>query len=130
MTEERIGSVMRTDFLRLRPAMAIREAVAQMLDARCSAAPVVDETDSLVGIVTQKDCFRPALNASYYQQWSGTVAERMNTDIHTLDAGTDFVTAADAFIERPFRSYPVLKDGRLVGMLDRSDLLAVFLRFG
>ena len=130
MAEDRIGSVMRTDFLRLRPAMAIREAVARMLDTGSSAAPVVDETDSLIGVVTQKDCFRSALNASYYQQWSGTVEERMNREVHTLDENTDFVTAAEAFIEQRFRSYPVMKDGRLVGMLDRSDLLAAFLRFG
>lgn len=130
MTEERIGSVMRTDFVRLGPAMAIREGVARMLEAGSPAAPVVDETDSLVGIVTQKDCFRSALNASYYQQWSGTVEERMNRDVQTLDIDTDFVTAAEAFIEKSFRSYPVVSDGRLVGMLDRSDLLAVFLRFG
>jgi len=130
MAEDRIGSVMRTDVLRLRPEMAIREAVAQMLDTGSPAAPVVDETDSLLGIVTQKDCFHSALYASYYQRWSGTVEERMSREIHTLDIGTDFVTAAEAFIARPYRSYPVMQDGRLAGMLDRSDLLAAFLRFG
>ena len=130
MAEDRIDSVMQTDILRLRSDMAIREAVALLVDRQAPAAPVVDDTGVLIGILTQKDCFRSALNASYYQQWSGTVAEYMTADVRTLDAATDFVTAAEAFLDEPYRAYPVVRGDRLVGLLTRPDLLAVFLRFG
>ena len=130
MTEERIDAVMQADIARLRPEMAIREAVALLVKEKTPAAPVVDDTGQLAGILTQKDCFRSALNASYYQQWSGTVAEYMSAEVHTLDADTDFVSAAEAFLKYPYRAYPVTRDGELVGMLLRSDLLATFLHFG
>ncbi|MCF3595832.1 CBS domain-containing protein [Rhodobacteraceae bacterium LMO-12] len=130
MTEERISSIMQTDFLRLTPETPIREATAYLASGNISAAPVVDTAGQLIGILTEKDCFRPALNASYYQQWNGTVAERMSTEIATIESETDFVTAAEVFLERSFRTYPVIRNGELVGMLDRADLLKVFLRFG
>ncbi|WP_425052145.1 CBS domain-containing protein [Psychromarinibacter sp. S121] len=128
--DTRISSVMSTDFLRLTPEMPIRDAVRKLLNDGTPAAPVVDDTGTLVGILTQKDCFRSALNASYYQQWSGTVAQYLTEAVHSLPADTDIVTAAEAFIDQPFRAYPVLQDGRLVGMLNRADLLETFLVYG
>ncbi len=128
--KERVHTVMQTDFLRLDPATPMREAVAALVEGGHAAAPVVDDTGTLVGIVTQKDCFRAALNASYYQQWKGTVAEAMTPDVAVLEAETDYVTAAEAFLDSPFRVFPVVQAGRLVGMLRRSDLLKVFLKYG
>lgn len=130
MPEDRIESVMKTDYPTLRLATPIREAVAVLSGSGWSAAPVIDDNGALIGIMSQKDCFRSALNASYYQQWSGSVAEHYSQNVDVLDADTDFVTAAEAFIEKPYRTYPVTRHGLLVGMLNREDLLAAFLHFG
>lgn len=127
---DRIDAIMQTDFRALSPETPIREAIAALVDGAVSAAPVVDADGRLVGILTQRDCFRPALNASYYQQWTGKVADHQTTGVTTLDASTDFVTAAEAFLERPYRSYPVMRGERLVGMLHRGDLLAALLSAG
>lgn len=125
-----IEAVMRAEGPLLTPATPIREAAAALASATASGAPVVDDTGALVGILTQKDCFRAALNASYYRQWTGTVGDVMSATLTTLDAGTDIVTAGEAFLVHPHRLFPVLKDGKLVGVLHRSDLLAALLRLG
>ncbi len=105
------------------PETQIVDAVAMMLDQNVSGAPVVDATGNLVGILTAKDCFRAALNASYYQGWSGIVADFMATEVQTLDAGLDLVSAAQRFLDSDFRRFPVLQDGRLIGVILRMDLL-------
>lgn len=92
--------------------------------------PVTSPSGALLGVLSQKDCFHSALNASYYQQWKGQVADHMTTEVRSLDAGTDLVTAAEAFIADPYRAYPVTEGDRLVGMLDRTDVLRAFLDFG
>ncbi|MDO5603658.1 MAG: CBS domain-containing protein [Paracoccus sp. (in: a-proteobacteria)] len=125
-----ITDVMQRDFPRLSPSMPIRDAVAMLVGAGISGAPVVGDDDSLMGMLTQKDCFRPALKASYYRQWSGTVADHMSGEPRTLDAGTDLVTAGEAFIEHPHRLFPVTDADRLVGLLRRSDVLAALLALG
>ena len=130
MTEDRIDSVMQKDVIRLSADTPIRDAVAALVNKRAQLGSVLDDTGALIGVVTQKDCFRSALNASYYRQWRGSVKDYMTTEIETLDAETDFVTAAEAFLNKPFRAYPVLRDGELVGVLRRTDLLAAFLHFG
>ena len=131
MTEERIDSVMQKDVLRLTPDMPIRDAVAALVKARSPARARSSMTPGRsIGVMTQKDCFRSALNASYYRQWRGSVKDYMTTNVETLDASTDFVTAAEAFLNQPYRAYPVLRDGELVGVLTRTDLLAAFLHYG
>lgn len=130
MAEDRISYIMQTEFLRLSPECPIREATAHLLAGYISAAPVVDAAGLLVGILSEKDCFRPAMNASYYQQWDGTVSQHMSVDVATIDADTDFVTAAEVFLNRSFRCYPVIRNAELAGMLDRADLLKVFLNLG
>lgn len=127
MNQNTVAHIMRTDFPRLSPAMPIREAVAVLAREPVSAAPVIDDRAGLVGILTEKDCFRPMLNASYYQQWSGSVADFMSGAVKTLPHDLDFVSAAEEFLGRSHRVYPVLRDSEVVGLLDRSDLLAAIL---
>lgn len=124
MTIER---VMRTDFPRFSPSMPIREAVSIFARQHVSAAPVIDEAGALDGILTEKDCFRPMLNASYYQQWDGSVADFMTREVRALPANLDLVSAAEEFLARSHRVYPVLRDSEIVGLLHRSDLLAAIL---
>lgn len=130
MADNSVESAMRPDFPTLRLDTPIREAVALFVDTGWAAAPVVDEKGGLIGIMSQKDCFRSALNASYYRQWSGTVEGHYTKNVESVDVDTDLVTAAQMFMDKPFRAYPVTHHGLLVGMLNREDLLKVFLTFG
>lgn len=130
MADRPISAVMRSDIPRLLPDDPIRQAVARLLAARTSAAPVLDASGNLVGILTERDCFRPALDASYYQQWTGVVRDVMSPDVATLDAGLDVVAAAQRYLDEPYRAFPVLEDGAVAGLLDRSALLEALLSNG
>lgn len=126
-TGSTIEPVMREDFPRLSPATPIREAAATFARMGLAAAPVLDDAGVLVGILTEKDCLRPMLNASYYQQWEGSVADFMNREVRALTADLDPVSAAEEFLTRSHRVYPVMRDGVVVGLLHRSDLFAAIL---
>lgn len=125
-----LATLTRRDFLTLTPTTPIRRASAQLLDAQASAAPVIDDSGALVGILTQKDCFRPALHASYHQEWKGSVADHMSRTMVCLPYDTDLTSAAEAFLTHPHRVLPVLEGARLLGLLHRSDVLAALLRWG
>lgn len=129
MTED-VASIMHREFLSLDTQMPIRQAAGLLHSSEHDAAPVVDDAGALVGILTQKDCFGPAMEASYYQQWRGTVGDRMSSPVKTIEAETGFVAAAQMFLSEPHRAFPVLQSGRLVGMLYRRDLLGALLRLG
>ena len=123
-----IEGITRTDALTVTPDMAIRRAVALLVESKAAGAPVVDDSGTLCGLLTQKDCFRPTLQASYYQEWKGTVGDYMTTNVISLPASADLMTAAEAFLEHPHRIFPVVDGNRLVGLLRRSDVLAALVR--
>lgn len=129
-TEERVSAFMQTDWVEVTPDMPMRRAAALLVEAKAAAAMVVDGTGALAGILTQKDCFRPALYASYYQEWKGTVAENMTAEAMTCAPGDDLITAAEAFLHCPHRVFPVVEDGRIVGLLRRSDVLTALVGLG
>jgi CBS domain-containing protein len=118
-----IADYMATDLLILNPEMEINNALAHLLEKNYSGAPVVDGAGKLIGVLSKKDCLKAALNASYYQQWGGTVGDYMSSEAKTLDADLDLVQAAELFLKSHYRRFPVLRDGRLVGQISRADLL-------
>ncbi len=130
MTLERIASLMRTEFPLLTPQTPIRRAAAQLVEARAAAAPVVGDDDRLVGFLTQKDCFRSALHASYYREWKGNVADHMSLEVIVLDPADDLISAAEMFLSHPHRVFPVCDAGQVVGLVHRSDILAKLILLG
>lgn len=129
MTEERIASIMRPDFPAIAPNTPIRRAAALLVEARTAAAPVIDD-DRLVGILTQKDCFRSALHASYYREWKGCVAEHMTPEVVSVDAQDELIKVAEMFLSHPHRVFPVADGDRIVGLVHRSDVLTRLIRLG
>lgn len=118
-----VADHMVVDLVTLSPDMEIVQAVATLLKHGVSGACVVDDAGDLVGVLSKRDCLKAALNASYYKQWGGTVADYMARKVETLDAALDIVGAAECMVESSFRRFPVMRQGRLVGQISRTDLL-------
>lgn len=118
-----VADHMKVDLITLDPGMEIVQAVATLMKHGVSGACVVDEAGELVGVLSKRDCLKAALNASYYKQWGGTVADYMSRNPQTLDASLDIVDAAERMVESSFRRFPVMRNGLLVGQISRTDVL-------
>ena len=109
--------------VKLRPEMEILRAVHELIDGRVSGAPVVDDRGTTVGMLTERDCMKVVLNAAYHQEHGGLVKEFMATDIEVMDPDLSIVDAAKKFYENTYLRYPVVDDGRLIGVISRSDVM-------
>jgi CBS domain-containing protein len=107
----------------LTPDTEINRAMNILLDRRISGAPVLDSDGLLIGVLTKRDCLKAALDASYYRDWGGHVGAYMSHPVTTIDAAMDIISATNLFIEKPFRRFPVMDSGTLVGQLSRTDAL-------
>lgn len=106
------------------PDMDVMEAISRLIEKGISGAPVVDRLGNIVGMLSEKDCLRVALNAGYNQQMAGRVSEYMSPNVVTVDSDASIVDVAKMFLDSPFKRYPVVDDGnRLVGQISRSDVL-------
>ena len=118
-----VADCMKVDLVTLSPDIEIVRAVAILLDNGISGASVLDASGDLVGVLSKRDCLKAALNASYYKQWGGIVADYMSPEPQTLDAELDLVDAAERMIASSFRRFPVTRNGRFVGQISRTDVL-------
>ena len=98
-------------------------AIQVLLEKGISGAPVVDRLGNLIGVLSEKDCLRVALNAGYHGNWGGKVSEFMTPNAITVDADASIMKVAKMFIDSPYKRYPVMNDNRLVGQISRSDVL-------
>ncbi|WP_417526133.1 CBS domain-containing protein [Marinovum sp.] len=130
MTAHKVGSILRRDAPTLTPLTPIRTAVSVLVEAQADGAAVLGEGGDLQGILTQKDCFRPALHAAYYQKWTGVVGHQMTRDVVTVDIHDEVIEAADMFLNHPHRLFPVMDGPRVAGLLYRLDVLALLARLG
>lgn len=107
----------------LNPDMDILAAMEVLLEKRISGAPVLDRLGNLVGMLSEKDCMRIALEAGYHGHRGGRVAEFMHPNVETVDADASVIDLASRFLRHEYRRYPVTKDNRLVGQISRRDVL-------
>lgn len=101
----------------------ILQAVSQLLDHKISGAPVVDDKGNLSGILTERDCIQVAVNAGYFDDFGGIVSNFMSEQVETVSSCDNLMDIAEKFITSSFRRFPVLEDGKLVGLITRRDVL-------
>jgi CBS domain-containing protein len=130
MTAYLVREIVRKDIPVLTPDTPIRRAAAVLVDTRSAAAPVIDDDGGLIGLLSQKDCFRTALHASYHREWKGNVADQMTRSVVTVDIEEEIIRTAEMFLEHAHRVFPVLQSGRVEGLIYRSDVLAFLMQHG
>jgi YD repeat-containing protein len=114
------GSIMTTNVVTVRPDALIEEAIELLLAQGISGLPVTDGDGRLIGVITEF-----ALLAVTYDQRvkDHTVSQHMTRDVITVDADDPVSRVADLCIVHRVRRVPVMKDGRLVGVIARRDVL-------
>ena len=119
-----VGYYMSSRIKTLKPDQPIHEAVRFLLKFEISGAPVVDGGGNLIGILTEKDCLRLLTQGGEGADSAlGTVADYMTKDVETVPSSMDIYYLAGQFLRNSFRRYPVLDDGKLVGLISRPDIL-------
>ncbi len=119
----RVRNYMARDLISFYPETEVLDAIHDLVTHRIAGAPVVDHRGELIGMLSELDCIKVALDASYYGQRGGPVADYMTTEVQTVDADMNIVDLAERFATSRFRRFPVMKDGRLVGQISRRDVL-------
>jgi CBS domain-containing protein len=121
----------------------IMHAVRLMLQNRISGLPVLDGSGSLVGMVTEGDFLRrgelgtqrhrpqwlefligPGRLASEYVRACGRkVGEIMTPAPHTITEDASLESVVETMERHRIKRLPVVRDGRLVGIVSRANLL-------
>jgi CBS domain-containing protein len=107
-------------------AMSVREAAVTMAKRRIGAVVVLDATDRMAGIFTERDVMTKVV-AAHRDPDTTTLAEVMTPDPDTIGPDDTAAEALDMMRKRGYRHLPVVEGGRLIGMVSVRDLYATAL---
>jgi CBS domain-containing protein len=100
------------------------EAIRLMSDGNITGLPVVDEDGKLVAVVTEKDVMEWLLAT---ENTDGQVQDCMTTDVVSFDVNDNLLDVIRSLVENDFRRVPLKSEGKLAGVVSRSDIISYLL---
>lgn len=119
----RVRDYMTTELVTFAPDMEVMTAVNLLVRNGISGAPVVGREGRLVGVLSEKDCLNVGLIAAQEACAAGPVSQYMSTAVIVVEPDMNLTQLASMFLSQPYRRYPVVTEGVLVGQISRSDVL-------
>jgi CBS domain-containing protein len=131
-----VRDIMTTAVISISPEHSVRHAAQIMLDRHISGLPVIDDEGRLAGMLTEGDLLRRAeLGAAagwiaegqsaedFIRRHSWRVGDVMTPDALTVAETTPIDKVATLMRTHGIRRLPVVRDGVVVGVVSRADLL-------
>ncbi|KMY66561.1 membrane protein [Desulfocarbo indianensis] len=146
----KVKDIMTSAPVTISPGAEVAQAARVLLEHRINGLPVVDEKGRLVGIICQSDLIvqqksfplpsfftlldgiiplksRESLEAEVRKIAAVTVGEAMTPQPVTVGPEDSVQTVANLMVEKKFHTLPVVKDGKLIGVVGKEDVLRTLL---
>jgi CBS-domain-containing membrane protein len=138
--------IMTREVISVRADEKVENAARIMLDNKISGIPVVDEHNHVVGMITEKDLMVKAseLKVPFYltlfdsiiflenpirfnnnlkKYTASDVEAAMTGKVYTVEEGTPVSDIVNIMQKHRINRVPVLRHGKLVGIISRNDIL-------
>jgi CBS domain-containing protein len=143
-----VRDLMTSDVVTVREDMPLKEVAKLLLERRISGVPVVDDEGAVLGVVSEADFLRkeagdPGQRRRLGLRWLvhdrhaeedhhrvGAIraGEAMTRPAITIEADRPLSEAARQMTEARIKRLPVVENGRLVGILTRTDVVRAYAR--
>lgn len=142
----RIEDIMTRDVVTVGPDATLKQAARELVARRISGMPVVDDEGRVLGVLSEGDLLYKQRGAREPEGgllgWfvdrrhetedakldARLVKEAMTSPAMTIDAGWSLTSAADRMLSGGVNRLPVVRAGRLVGIVTRADIVRAFAR--
>jgi CBS domain-containing protein len=142
----KVQDVMSRRVLTVQPGETLKEAARLLTEHRISGLPVVDGDGRVLGVISEADLLvkergreprrggplawliDPLDVVDRLKLDAHVVGEAMTAPALTIEPGRPVAVAAELMIEKGINRLPVVKNGELVGIVTRADLVRAFAR--
>ncbi len=106
------------------------EVIEALMKNKISGAPVVNEKNELLGIISDGDCMKLISESRYYNMPIGDmkIEQFMETEVPTIDKKANIFDCASLFYKHDCRRFPILENGKLIGQISRKDVLCAAMK--
>ena len=120
-----VSDYMTKKLITFRPDQSVSDVMQTLIKNRISGAPVVNEKNELLGIISEGDCIKQISESRYYNMPmdNDPVDKHMVKNVETIDGNLNIFDAAKQFINSKRRRFPIVENGKLVGQISQKDIL-------
>ncbi|WP_213304041.1 CBS domain-containing protein [Paraburkholderia sacchari] len=143
------SDIMTTDVVSVVSTATVFEAAELMAKHHISGLPVVDEAGTIIGLVSEGDLLRRVetgtgkpqrswlaeflystrkLAAEYLKEHAVKVSDIMTENVISVLPATPLAEVADLLERHRIKRVPVVADGKVLGIVSRSNLVAALAR--
>ena len=146
---KKISEIMKTDVYTVSDEATIKEVLQMLVESKTSGLPIVNAKNQVVGFISDGDIMKFIAKqnsriidmTSFITVWYDTesfekklhdlmelsVMELATTKLISVDTDYDIDEVAKVLGEKKIKKVPVLEDGKLAGVISRSDILRYIL---
>jgi CBS domain-containing protein len=123
----KVEELMRRDVVTISPNASVADLVQTLADSRVSAVPVMNQTGSMIGVVSATDVLQAAAEQSDEKARSTmfdhvTVRDIMTAKPLVIAPLADAREAAQQMLYAEVRRLFVEENGRLIGVISQTDI--------
>ena len=120
-----VKDYMSKKLITFRPDQPVAEVMELLIKNRISGGPVVNDKNELLGIISEGDCIKQISESRYYNMpvENDTVDKHMVKNVETIDENLNIFDAAAQFLNSKRRRFPIVKNGKLIGLISQKDIL-------
>jgi len=122
-----VRNIMTTNVVTVHQRATAECAIRTLLEHDISGAPVVDDNDQLVGIITEFQLLEAIYTPEVKQHF---VHDLMTKTVFTVEEHTSLVDVTDKLVFLRIRRIPVVCGRRVVGIVARRDLIRYVIDLG
>lgn len=121
----KVSDYMSRNLTTFSPEQSVLEVMETLIKKKISGGPVVNQQNELVGIISEGDCMKQISSSRYHNHPMADikVQDHMATEIETIDGNMNVFDAADKFLTSKRRRFPIIEEGKLVGLISQKDVL-------
>ena len=124
MTVARILAIKGRDVVTAESHLTLRDAADILCRNRIGAVVVSDQARAVLGILSERDIVR-AVSAGGGSALGDQVAKHMTSKVITATEDQPIETTMSVMTESRIRHLPVLRDGKLVGVVSIGDVVKI-----
>lgn len=126
----RVSDYMTKKLISFKANQSLLEIMEILVRNEITGGPVVDEQGQLIGMISESDFMKTLSNSRYFNMPMNTeiVEKYMSTIVETIESNVSIFEAAEQFSKSPYKRFPVLQNGKLVGQISQHDVLLAALK--
>jgi nanoRNase/pAp phosphatase (c-di-AMP/oligoRNAs hydrolase)/CBS domain-containing protein len=117
----RVGDLMSFPVTTVESSLRMNQVACILREKGCTGLPVVED-GRLVGIISRRD-FKKVKKS---EKLKSPVKAFMSKDVKTIEPDKSLIQAAKLMVRHDIGRLPVVADGRIIGIITRSDTMMYF----